>query len=834
MKTTSTGLSLFGLVFLFLISFSAHSQSNGKKWPNEHNDCSGLCFSAEVLSAVPGTGGCTDYEMRVSHNGSCRYGLSHFVVEMPCGTVSNVTAPGGCGNAFGKDPTTGIRGLKFDGPRDFGKGPLRSFTVKFTWCNSSSCNSSDCWEPRVAFKAATCVDYDTARNTCQPPPPPSIKATIQEKAVSCSGNSDGSLSVSVEGGVGPYTYRWSTGCNMSVIDNLPVGTYTVTVTDSEGNEVTVTEQVTATSQLLFSSTTINPTCFGNANGSIDLTVSGGVEPYTYLWSNGGSSQDIANLAGGMYKVTVKDSAGCSKDSTFQLTNPFISVVAQTVKPACTQANGQIDITVSGGAEPYTYLWSNGSTSQDVTGLATGNYSVTVTDANLCTSRTSYFLAENNTLRISFVVTPTSCVGSGTGAVDITVTGGTPPYSYLWMNGSTSEDLTGLSSGIQRVTVTDAAGCTAASLMNVFKQAFQVQSQITSPTCSGEADGSITLTPNGTPPYTYLWSTGATTPTMNNLSVGLYSVTITDATGCSQVLNYFISDPIINAFTTVANPQCGVEGEFAIDLTVSGGVAPYSYVWSNGEATEDISGLNSGTYAVTITDANGCGKTVEVVVQPVVVDWTCSITPPATNPVCGSSGNVLGTSVIGAVYSWNVESDDDQWLIASGQNSQSISYAAGGNGSSATFTVAITKNGCTQSCSYTMAGCAPVMTCGMDSTSIAVLPFVTSQPLTEQSNPIKPDELSPGSRTASEFRLAAYPNPVVDKLSFDWMADANEYVRIDLIDLYGKQIAELYAGDVREGEVYRVDWNAGHLSDRLYFYRYSSGTRMVYGKLFKSD
>ncbi len=830
MRSRVTKLSWLGLVFLFLAAINAQAQSEKKKWPNEHNDCHGNCFSAEIVSVVPGEGGCTDYEMRVSHNGSCRYGLSHVTFEMPCGYVRNVRAPGGCGNSFGKDPTTGLKGLKIDGPNNFGKGLLKSFTVKFTWCNNSLCNNSDCWEPRIAFKAATCVDYDTARNSCKVPP---IEAAVQKQNVRCAGGTDGSLSAVATGGVGPYTYTWSSGCDMQAIDNLPVGTYTVTITDSQGNEVVVTEEITAISQLALSASTTNPTCFGAANGSINLSVEGGVEPYSYLWSNGATTQDLSTLAGGSYKVTVSDSLGCLKEAVYQLTNPSISVTGQTVRPSCGQANGQIDITVAGGAEPHNYLWSNGSNSQDVAGLATGLYNVVVTDANACTSRTGFFLAENNTLKISFVVTPTSCVENSSGAINITVTGGTAPYSYLWMNGSTTEDLTGLSAGLQRVTVTDAGGCTAIAIINVFKQAFLVPSQVTSPTCSGAANGAISLNPNGVPPYTYAWSTGATTSSISNLSSGLYTVTVTDNTGCSQVLNYFIADPVINAFTTVTNPNCGAEGDFAINLSVNGGVAPYSYSWSNGATSEDISGLTSGTYHVTIADANGCAKSIDVVVQPVVINWSCTIAPPANNPVCGSSNNPLSTLVAGpAIYNWSVESDDDQWLISSGQTSPSIKYVAGGNGSSATFTLSITKDGCTQTCSYTVTGCSPVMSCGMDSVSNAP-PVITQDPggMEPKPEPVKPS--APG-RLNSEFRLAAHPNPVIDKLSFDWTAEASEHVQLDLIDLYGKPVAELYSGEVREGEVYRVYWNASHLNDRLYFYRYLSGTRTVYGKLFKGD
>jgi len=828
MRRRFTILSWSALVLIFLISFDAWPQVGSKKKHKDKPkpDCSGTCFSAEVISEKPGADGCTDIEMKVSHDGRCRYELSHFTVELPCGFVRNVHAPG-CDYDFGKDPTTGLKGLKIDDIRNFGKGFPKSFVVKFTWCNNS-CQSSDCWEPRVAFKAATCVDYDTARNSCELPP---LNAIVQKQNASCSGAADGTLVVTAEGGEGPYSYNWSTGCDMPTIDNLPAGTYTVTITDAQGNEITVTQEIISTSNLVLTAATVNPNCLGATNGAIDLSVQGGIEPYTYRWSTGATTQDLTTLPVGSYRVTVTDSAGCSKETTFQLTSPVILASGQLTRPGCGQANGQINLSVSGGAAPYTFLWSNGSTSEDATGLTTGLYNVLVTDANGCSTRPSFFLAENNTLRITFVVTPTSCLDNNSGAIDLTVTGGTPPYAYHWQNGSTTEDLTELPTGTQRVTVTDATGCTATALINVFKQAFQVLSQVKPPSCEGQADAAITLTPGGEAPFMFLWSTGATTSSIANLSSGLYSVTVTDNTGCSQFLNYFIQDPVINAFTVVSNPDCGAEGMFAIDLSVSGGVAPYTYGWSNGETTQDINGLNSGNYQVTITDANGCSKIVEVVVQPVVVDWSCSITPPVKYPVCGSSGNQLGTSVAGATYAWSVDSDDDLWTITSGQLTSSITYTAGGNATTAEFTVAITKAGCTQTCSYTVSACVPVVTCGLDTTS---LPPIVVLPQNPPPDPKLPGSSEPSDNSDVAFRFAAYPNPIVDKLSLDWTAEASEYVRIDIIDLYGKRIAELYSGDVRAGEAYRIEWNPVQLNEHLYFYRYTSASRTMYGKIFKGN
>jgi phenolic acid decarboxylase len=448
---------------------------------------------------------------------------------LPCGDIKKLSNSQNWKQVIGKDPTTGLWGFKIDDIPSFGKDSKTSFTVKVTVCSDSTCLEK---LGVVAYKAGQCIDYDTleyevtgggngggdgdgdsdgddvgngdgdgdgggdngggndSTQTCS-----TLSAMLKVLNAKCYGYSTGSLEVVIENGQAPFLYRWSTGSTDSVLQNLTAGVYSVTVTDANGNTLTLNKEVAQPADILISESIFNPSCSGNANGSINLAVSGGAGGYAYFWSNGATTKDLTSLSAGLYTVTVTDSSGCSRQKSIMLTNASrVSLSGSVTKTSCGQTNGALNITVSGGITPYTYVWDNGATTEDIQNLAAGTYKIRVTDAAGCTAQSTYTVSENNTVRVNFTVTPAGCFNEPIGAIDITPSGGTSPYTYTWQHGPASEDLTGLVSGIYRVTVTDQSGCSVLTAINVPKKSIPVTTEIIQPLCSGDSTGSITVTP----------------------------------------------------------------------------------------------------------------------------------------------------------------------------------------------------------------------------------------------------------------------------------------------------------------------------------------------------
>ncbi len=818
--------------FTLLIGLLLAFQAAATKKPS----CNSDSYSSEILKEEQISETCIRYEIKVSYDGTRSYGLSHYSIAIPCGEVKNVSNSENWKMVFGKDRTTGVYGLKVDDISGFGERGADSFTINFTWCSSSSCTKE---LGVVAYKAGRCVDYDTLSHSDDPDTTQTcstLLASLQKKNATCSADSDGELKVIIQDGQEPFVYTWSNGATSSSIQNLATGNYAVTIKDAKGNILTLKGEITAPPPIIINESAVNPSCSGLNNGSIALNVTGGTGAYTYLWSYGSIEQDQSNLPSGFYTVTVTDSIGCSSVKAIVLTNgSLISAEASLSNPSCAQTNGAIDVTPIGGITPYTYLWSTGATTQDLQNVAAGSYLITITDAVGCLTRKIYTLGINNTLLIQHSMTPTTCAGDNSGAIDLTISGGTPPYTIQWQDGPTTEDRSGLTVGFYQVTVTDAAGCSTQSTIGVNKKPLQVSSIVKQPTCA-QGLGSISVTPtDGVPPYTYLWSNGETGNVIDGLAEGNYIVIITDATGCSETQSFFIVPPtVIDVTGVINNSQCGIEGTFGIDITVTGGQFPYTYLWSTGSTSEDISGLSAGTYSVDIKDGSSCVVKKEFIIDPVSINWSCLIDPLTTPVVCGSVGNLLSTAIADATtYEWSVTSTDNNWVITSGNSDASVVYTAGNVGSSATFTLSVTKNGCTQTCSYTVAnGCiARDNTGGGDPTSNdpCTTPPTTPPVVEEPTHPEDPGEEDPGHGCKVHI-VRTYPNPFKDKVKLEWKATANDRVRLEIFDAHGNRVSVVYDGMVTAGTNYSVDWSATGCKDWVYYFRYTSSKKVDSGKL----
>ncbi|WP_185113254.1 beta strand repeat-containing protein, partial [Chryseobacterium sp. Hurlbut01] len=511
--------------------------------------------------------------------------------------------------------------------------------------------------------------------------------------VSCNGGSNGQATVVPSGGIAPYSYSWAPiGGTAATATGLSAGTYTVTVTDNFGCQTTRTFTITQPATSVSGTTVVtNVSCNGSSNGAINLTPTGGTAPYTFNWGGGITTEDRTGLAAGTYTVTITDANGCTGTVNATVTQPATSVSGTTVvtNAACNgSSNGAINLTPTGGTAPYTFNWGGGITTEDRTGLSAGTYTVTITDANGCTGTVNATVTQPATsVSGTTVVTNVSCNGSSNGAINLTPTGGTAPYTFNWGGGITTEDRTGLSAGTYTVTITDANGCTGTVNATVTQPATSVSGTtvVTNAACNGSSNGAINLTPTGgTAPYTFNWGGGITTEDRTGLSAGTYTVTITDANGCTGTVNATVTQPAtsVSGTTVVTNVSCNGSSNGAINLTPTGGTAPYTFNWGGGITTEDRTGLSAGTYTVTITDANGCTGTVNATVtQPAT---SVSGTTVVTNAACnGSSNGAINLTPTGgtAPYTFN-------W--GGGITTEDRTGLAAG-----TYTVTITDaNGCT--------------------------------------------------------------------------------------------------------------------------------------------
>lgn len=436
-------------------------------------------------------------------------------------------------------------------------------------------------------------------------------ALVEQTNVSCEGNNDGSINIDVTNGVAPYQYTWSNGSTTQDLQNLSAGNYTVLVTDDNGCEATNDYTVTEPNTLQLLLTKQNTKCYNGNDGQITSTVFGGTAPYTYNWSHGSTQANALNLTASTYTLNVTDANGCQVSESSTITEPSeILLSTNHLDVSCNGGDdGSVNVNVQGGTPPYQYLWSNGKNSQDIVGLTVGAYTVTVTDVNGCSSNATESVFQPNVLSLNGTVEDIECNVRSTGNIYLTVTGGSSPYSYVWSNGATTANLSGLSAGIYAVEVTDGQGCQEQATYEVTEPSdIQVASVVNHVTCFSGSDGNIEVNViGGALPYTYQWSNGSTSNDASNLEAGSYSVTIQDAQGCERVRKFSITEPTAITFNvTEYHNYCFGANEGSLDAAeVSGGTGNLSFAWNTGSNDTTIQQLYAGQYWLTVTDENSC-------------------------------------------------------------------------------------------------------------------------------------------------------------------------------------------------------------------------------------
>lgn len=431
--------------------------------------------------------------------------------------------------------------------------------------------------------------------------------------VTCFGLANGGLVASGSGGNGSYEFDWSAGGVTSAISGLAAGSYTLTVTDSDGCSGTVAATITQPTQLTTNASATPQTSNGAADGTATVNPAGGSPNYSIEWSNDETTATITGLLPGSYTVTVTDANLCTAVQTVNVNayNCAIQTEYNVTSVSCFGANdGSAEIFMSGGQEPYDFNWSNGDSTATATGLTPGQYTVTILDAANCPTEISFTVFEPTQLNANASATGTSGPNTNDGTATANPTGGFTPYSYIWSNDETTQSISGLSAGEYTVTVSDPNGCSAVQTVTVDEGNCGLLTNIllSSPNCNGEATGSATIIlTGGSEPFTYLWSSGATDATASDLVAGEYSVTVTDVNNCSVVDAATLTEPsaitILDVATTTT--PCPAIPEGSATVTAAGGTGDLTIEWNNGQVEFTAIDLTAGVYQATLTDANGC-------------------------------------------------------------------------------------------------------------------------------------------------------------------------------------------------------------------------------------
>ena len=358
-------------------------------------------------------------------------------------------------------------------------------------------------------------------------------------------------------------------------------------------------------------------CNGSCDGSLSANATGGWGNLTWSWSAGLPDQpDQSGLCAGAYFLTVTDENGCVAGASIQVQEPAPLTLSLSAngESAAGAHDGSISSNASGGTPPYTYLWSNGATTPAITGLAPGTYTLTLTDANGCTTTASAEVSAYNcgAMSVQLQPMPPSCAGTADGSLTALPAGGNEPYQYLWNTGAQTQTIGGLAAGEYAVTVTGSDGCQATATATLSAPPpLSIQAEATAETAAGAADGTATATATGgTPPYTFTWSNGGSGPQLTNLAPGTYVVTVTDANGCTGTASATVSAGGCSLSLTLDTtpPTCPGSTNGMATASVQGGDGNYTITWSNGQSGTFATGLGEGTWSVTVTDGIGCAET----------------------------------------------------------------------------------------------------------------------------------------------------------------------------------------------------------------------------------
>lgn len=532
-------------------------------------------------------------------------------------------------------------------------------------------------------------DIHTLSITVHPAPALSMSSSN----VTCNGAGNGSASVLASGN-GPFDYAWTGGGNGTSIGNLSPGSYSVTVTDVNDCVATSSVSITQASALNIALNPNDPTCAGEANGSITAQVTGGNGGNSYSWNSGEQTANISGIGAGTYTLTVNDSQGCQQSATTVLSAPVaIQTNLQAFDISCGQGSGSATVNPSGGNGSFNVSWSNGANGNNSGNLSAGSYSVTVNDGNNCTVTEDFEIVSGTALSVQIDATSPSCNGEANGSATAIPGGGTAPFSYEWNTGAETAEISGLSAGSYSVIVSDSNGCSGEAIVSIVApDAIQVSVSVVNAESCATNDGSVVAEVNGgNGPYTYNWFGEADTAVLEDLSSGTYAVTITDSNGCEASASVFLPYDCDQGIEgpSLIQADCGSTGRFIddeISCEIVEGAEMYLWRFENSAAgilTEEYTLGGNNTFQLSNIEGLVYGITLDVQVKALVGgEWSafgamCTVAMHSDIPVtqltkqsCGvlnaDDGVLLScNSVAGAdVYLWSFSNGEENITLES--------------------------------------------------------------------------------------------------------------------------------------------------------------------------
>ncbi len=621
-----------------------------------------------------------------------------------------------------------------------------------------------------------------------------IEITLTSKVVSAVCNTNGMIEITPDTGTHPFSFRWQHDNNLegSSASGLSSGNYTVKAVDKNGCEATLVVSVPNYLQMPVQESVQDALC-GTASGSIELQPQAGMAPFTFTWAddsgNGNSFRD--GLLPGNYRYTVADAGNCIRSSIVIISqkNYTVDAVATAIDATCGLENGSVLLDVTSGQAPYIYLWNNGSSEKQPTGLKPGSYTVQITDKMGCKgAQTVVVGSAGETPQVVWETTDSP--GCGTAGGSFRISPVTPGMGYIYTllanknekdyyafaaeNKSVDFAMNDITAGIYRVKVASNDGCEITLSLNVSDQgAPAVNATVVRPTCWGGSNGAVSLQVDGSGTFTFLWNdqSASTTARLQGIKAGKYSVIVTGG-NCKTVKTIDVEQPApIVPVATISHIVCANEQLGSINVTHTGGTAPFSFFWSNGTIGRHLNNVKGGKYTITITDFNNCTGQQTFTIE---ANDALLVNTMVQEPDFNMSNGSIALSVNGGVGNYSYQWDH-------GAQSALVTGLAAG-----TYNVTVTDQ----------AGCKVMKQFALGATNV--------------------------DDTKVDQPLMVYPNPARDVLFVKYtdsgLFTGNELMYIEIINILGEKVIKKTVSGYDEG----LSIDVAHLPKGVYIIMVSEG------------